>query len=150
MNNIFYFRQINKIGGTEQFLYEIAKKYKDWDITIFYDKADQYQLKRLRKYVRCKKRKIGEKVICKRAFFNFDIDMIDQVESTENYYAFVSHANFEELGYKPPIEHPKLNHFIAVSDFAAGKLDEYGEKLGLDIKTKRCYHISIRYTISTI
>lgn len=140
MNNIFYFRQINKIGGTEQFLYEIAKKYKDWDITIFYDKADQYQLKRLRKYVRCKKRKIGEKVICKRAFFNFDIDMIDQVESTENYYAFVSHANFEELGYKPPIEHPKLNHFIAVSDFATGKLDEYGEKLGLDIKTKRCYN----------
>ena len=28
MKNLFYFRKINKIGGTEQFLYEIAKKYK--------------------------------------------------------------------------------------------------------------------------
>ena len=25
-NNIFYFNNLNKLGGTEQFLYEIAKK----------------------------------------------------------------------------------------------------------------------------
>lgn len=140
MNNIFYFKKINKIGGTEQFLYEIAKKYKDWDITVFFDDADEYQLQRIRKYVGCVRRVPGEKVVCKRAFFNFNIDMIDDVESTENYYCFVSHANYEELGYKPPIEHPKLNHFIGVSQFATNKLDEYGIKLGRPIKTRRCYN----------
>ena len=133
-SNIFYFKKISKIGGTEQFLYEIAKKYKDWDITVFFDEADTFQLRRLKKYVRCKKRKKGEKITCNRAFFNFNIDAIDDIESTENYYAFVSHANYEEIGYKPPIEHPKLNHFIGVSQFATDKLDEYGEKLGLNIK----------------
>ena len=135
-SNIFYFKKINKIGGTEQFLYEIAKKYKDWDITIFYDEADASQLKRLRKYVRCQKR-TGNLVKCKKAFFNFNIDMIDEVEAEE--YIFVSHANYEELGYKPPIDNPKLTGFIGVSQFATDKLDEYGKKLGLDIKTRKCY-----------
>ena len=69
MKNIFYFRVISRIGGTEQFLYEIAKKYKDWDITVFYDSADPSQLKRLRKFVRCKQRVKGEKVVCDKAFF---------------------------------------------------------------------------------
>ena len=87
--NIFYFKKISKIGGTEQFLYEIAKKYKDWDITVFFDEADRYQLRRLKKYVRCKQRVRGEKITCKKAFFNFNIYAIDDIESTENYYAFV-------------------------------------------------------------
>lgn len=123
--NIFYFKGICAIGGTENFLWQIAQKYRDMDITIFYDSADSYQLYRLRKYVRCCKHIKGQKVVCERAFFNFNIDMIDDVESTENYYAFVSHANFEELGYKPPIEHPKLNHFFGVSPFACRKLETY-------------------------
>lgn len=139
MDNIFYFKEINKIGGTEQFLYEIAKKYKDWDITVVYQKGNSSQINRLKKYVRCKKWKPGERIECKRAFFNFNIDIIDYVESTENYYAFVSHANYEELGYKPPIENPKLNHFFGVSKFAARKLKEYGKKLGRDIEVEAIY-----------
>lgn len=138
-SSIFYFKKISKIGGTEQFLYEIAKKYKDWDITVFFDEADKNQLKRLKQLVRCKKRIKGEKIMCKKAFFNFNIDAIDDIESTENYYAFVSHANYEEIGYKPPIEHPKLNHFIGVSQFATDKLNEYGNKLGLNFKAVKCY-----------
>lgn len=137
-SNIFYFRRIAKIGGTEQFLYEIAKKYKEWDITVFFDEADPYQLKRLRQYVRCIKRKPGETIKCKKAFFNFNIDMIEDVEAEE--YTFVSHANYEEIGYKPPIDNPKLNKFIGVSQFATDKLNEYGKKLGLDIKATKCYN----------
>lgn len=140
MDNIYYFKSINKLGGTEQFLYEIAKCYKEYDITIYYDNADKLQLKRLKKYVRCIKRIPGEKVICERAFFNFNIDMIDDVESTENYYCFVSHAIFQELGYKPPINHPKLNHFIGVSKYSADKLKEFANKIGLDIKADVCYN----------
>ena len=140
MKNIFYFRKISKIGGTEQFLYEIAKKYNDLDITIYYDEADSIQLQRLKKYVRCKKRKKGELVKCNRAFFNFNLDMIDDIESTENYYAFVGHANYEELGYKPEVNHPKLTHFIGVSQFSTDKLDEWLKKLGVKTNAERCYN----------
>lgn len=136
--NVFYFKKINKIGGTEQFLYEIAKKYEDWDITVYYDEANIDQLARLRKYVRCKKHISGEIVDCEKAFYNFNIDMIGDVNSKVN--TFVSHANYEEIGYKPPIEDERLDEFLGVSEFAANKLDEYGKKLGLDIHTKRCYN----------
>lgn len=136
--NIFYFRKLNRLGGTEQFLYEIAKKYGYLDISVFYDEADPFQLKRLRRYVRCVRRKKGEKVKCKKAFFNFNIDMIDDVEADE--YIFISHAIYQELGYKPPIDHPKLNHFIGVSQYSTDKLNEYAEKIGRHIKAERCYN----------
>ena len=138
--NLFYFRNICKIGGTEVFLWEIAKKYNDYDITIYYDQADKNQLKRLKQFVRCKKRIKGEIVKCDRAFFNFNLDMIDDVESTQNYYAFVSHAIYQELGYAPPIQHPKLNHFIGVSQYSCDKLEEYGRKIGREIKAELCYN----------
>lgn len=138
MRNIFYFRKISKIGGTEQFLYEIAKKYKDWDITIYYDYADPFQLERLRQFVRCRQRTKGEKVICDKAFFNFNTDMIDDVEAKE--YYFISHANYEELGYTPPIQNEKLTNYIGVSKFSANRLDEFGKKIGKDIKTVPCYN----------
>ena len=143
MKNIFYFSRISKIGGTEQFLYEIAKKYKDWDITILYDSADYKQLKRLKEFVRCKQRIKGEKIKCEKAFLNFNIDIIDDVEANE--YYFVSHANYEELhrvhgGYIPPINHPKLTKYIGVSEFATNKLEEYRKSIGCNIKTKMCYN----------
>lgn len=137
-SNIFYFKSINRIGGTEQYLYEIAKKYHMYDITVFYDNADIYQLQRLRKFVRCRQRIPGQIVKCEKAFFNFNIDMIEDVEAKE--YWFVSHANYEELGYKPPIENDKLTNYLGVSHFSATKLDEYGVKLGKKIKTLPCYN----------
>lgn len=137
-NNVFYFKKINKIGGTEQFLYEIAKKYNKYDITIIYNKADKNQLERLRKYVRCKKHKPGEIIECKNIFLNFNIDIIDYVKA-EKYY-FISHANYEELGYSPPILNPKLTDFIGVSQFATNKLNEYGKLLGKTLNTKKCYN----------
>ena len=51
MKNIFYFRLLNKIGGIETFFYNLAKKYNDWDITIYYQTGDINQIKRLKKSV---------------------------------------------------------------------------------------------------
>ena len=42
--NIFYFDRLNKIGGVETFFYEIAKKYCDNDITVFYSYGDLKQI----------------------------------------------------------------------------------------------------------
>ena len=138
MANIFYFRKISAIGGTEQFLYEIAKKYKDYDITIYYDEADINQLKRLKKLVRCRKHIKGEKVKCEKAFLNFNLEMIDDIEAKD--YYFVSHANWEEIGFKPPINHPKINHIIGVSQFSTDKVNEYSKMLGINIKAEKCYN----------
>lgn len=137
-SNIFYFRKICGIGGTEQFLYEIAKKYNKYDITIFFDDGDVSQIRRLRKFVRCRKRKKGERIKCINAFFNFNIDMIDEVDA-EKYY-FVSHAIYQELGYKPPIDNPKLTDYIAVSEYSKSKLEEFGEKIDKKIEAKRVYN----------
>lgn len=140
--NIFYFFRLAPIGGTEQFLYEIAKKYKDYDITVVYDTGDLNQVKRLKQYVRVIKHKKGEIIKCNKAFFNFNLDIINDVEAKE--YYFISHANYEELnrvhgGYVPPIDNPKLTHYVGVSQFATDKLAEYGEKIGKPIKVIKCY-----------
>jgi len=140
VGNLYYFREICPIGGVETFFYEIAKKYNKKDILIYYDKADEYQLKRLKKLVRCKKRIPGEKIVCDRAYFNYNIDCIDDVESTENYYAFVIHAVYQKLGYtKEELQkitnHQKINHFIAVSNYASEKFYEWTGK-----KAEVCYN----------
>lgn len=136
--NIFYFKSINKIGGTEQYLYEIAKKYHKYDITIFYDKIDTYQLKRLSKYVRCKQRVKGQKIKCEKAFYNYNIEMIEDVEAKE--HIFICHAIYQVLGITPPIHHPKLTRFIGVSDYSSRMLKEYANKKGIDIEVETCYN----------
>lgn len=136
--NIFYFRSINKIGGTECFLWEIAKKYHDIDIEIYYDVADSYQLQRLSEYVRCTKRIPGQKVECEKAFYNFNIEMINDVEAKE--HIFVAHGIFQVLGYYPQITHPKITKIIAVSQYACNMIDEIAKELGVNIKSEKCYN----------
>lgn len=142
-SNVFYFRSINKIGGTEQFLYEIANKYKKYDITFCFEKIDHDQYKRLSQYVRLIQAR--GKIQCKKAFFSYTIDSIDNIEAEE--YYFVAHANCELIGITPPILDKRLTRFIGVSKFACIKLEEMGEKLGRPIKTELCYN---PYTIEKV
>lgn len=136
--NIYYFRRICKIGGTEQFLYEMAKKYHKYDLTILYDEADLDQLIRLRKLVRCVHRKQGEIYHAKRAFYNFNIGAIDQIVADE--HIFVSHAIYQELGYKPPINHPKITKLLAVSKYAEEQIKLQEQIMGVDKPIVQCYN----------
>ena len=145
LNNVFYFKSINKIGGTETYLYEIAKKYKDYDITMCFNQIDHFQYKRLSEYVRCVKINPNEKIKCKKVFFSYGIDAIDNIEAEEYYY--VNHANCELIGITPPILDERLTKFIGVSKFATIKLEEIAEKLGRKIKAETCYN---PYTIENI
>ena len=138
MRNIFYFKRICKMGGTEQFLYEIAKKYKNWDICVYYDEADDIQIKRLSKFIRCEQHIPGKKVECEKAFFNFNIDMIDDVEA--KHYYFVSHAIWRELGYKPPIDNEKLTDYIGVSEYSKAELIRFAKSIDKDIEVIRSYN----------
>lgn len=109
--NIFYFYYINAIGGIETFFYNIAKKYNDFDIVVYYQFGDEEQIKRLKKYVRVKKYN-GEKIKCNKAFFNFNLDIIDNVDAKE--YIQILHGDYKAMGIKPPIN-PKINKYLGVS-----------------------------------
>ena len=111
MKNIYYFLKISKIGGIETFFYQLAKKYKDWDLTIYYRYADPEQLKRLKKYVRCV-RYTDQVIECDKAFFNFNTDIIDNVKAKE--YCLVVHGNYEWLPCDAP-QHPKITKYYGVS-----------------------------------
>lgn len=136
--NMFYFRRISRIGGTEQFLYEMAKKYHKKDIAVLFDDGDSEQIARLRKLVRCIKRDKDDQYIAERAFYNFNIDAIEQVEAKE--HIFVCHAIYQELGYQPPINHPKLTRIIAVSEHAKNNIELQEQLQGVDKPITQCYN----------
>ncbi len=119
-DTVFYFYHINQIGGIETFFYQLAKQFEDRDITIIYKKADREQLKRLQKHIRTIKYR-EQKIKCKKAFFNYTIDIIDNVEANE--YVQIVHADFHKITYKPNI-HPKINRYISVSELAGKSFKE--------------------------
>lgn len=122
--NIFYFDRLNKIGGVETFFYEIAKKYCDNDITVFYSYGDLKQIQRLKKYIRVIKY-TGQNIKCKKAFFNYSLKPIDNIEA-ERYYEII-HANYKDLGIRPNV-HDKINEYIGVSQSVC---DVFTELTGL-------------------
>lgn len=111
MKNIFYFYKINKIGGIETFFYYLAKKYKDWDITIYYQVGDIAQIKRLKKYVRVKQYN-GEQIKCDKAFFNFNLDIINNVDAKE--YIQIAHGDYKAMKIKPNTN-SKITKYLGVS-----------------------------------
>ena len=122
VNNLFYFNHLNALGGTEQFLYEIVKKYsKDFDIAVAYENGAVSQIKRLSKYVRLIKWQKGMKIKCKKAFVNYNVDIIDDLICDDIY--FVCHAIFQECGYKLEL-HPRIKGTITVSEYAKKRYEE--------------------------
>ncbi len=127
MKNIFYFRYINKIGGIETWFYQLAKKYKNWDITIYYKDGDEAQLKRLKQYVSCVKY-TGQHIVCEKAFFNFNLDIIDNVEAEE--YNMVLHGDYKAMVEKGQLalgnlpRHEKITHYYGVSQLVCDSFEE--------------------------
>ena len=48
--NIFFVSDINVIGGVETFLWEMVKKYQNYDIAVVYKTGNDKQINRLKKY----------------------------------------------------------------------------------------------------
>lgn len=111
LKNIFYFHDINSIGGVETFFYYLARNYCDRDITVFYKTGNIDQILRLGKYVRVKKYS-GEKIFCEKAFFNYHTDIIDDVDAYE--YIQIIHADYRATGLKYWF-HPKITRILGVS-----------------------------------
>lgn len=114
MKNVFFFFNINVIGGVETFFYELAKKYHEThDITVYYVKADERQLKRLRRLVRCIQYK-GEEVECENAFFNYNLEPLISHIHAKHVYEII-HADFKlQKNIKPHVD-PRIDTYLAVS-----------------------------------
>ena len=118
--NLYYFHSILEIGGIETFFYYLAKKYKDWDLTIVYREGNAKQLERLREYVCCMQYQPGMKFKCTRAFFNFNTDIIEDVEATDGYY-LVLHGDYEDMLKRKQLlrenfpGHKKITNYVGIS-----------------------------------
>lgn len=125
MKNIFYFRNISEIGGIETFLYYLSKEYSDYDITIFYNNADKKQLERLKEHVRCIKFR-GQEIECEKAFFNYNLDIIDNVKAKE-YYQII-HGDYKAIKVKPNLNE-KITKYLGVSQLVC---DTFKELTGIE------------------
>lgn len=109
-----------KQDGVETYIFELARKYKSYDITVVFKTGDIEQIKRIRKYVRAI-RYNGQKFKCKKAFFNYETDIINNIEAEE--YIQTIHAMLKTQGYKPNVN-PKITKYLSVSESAGKEWEE--------------------------
>lgn len=129
-NNVFYFSHINAIGGVETFFYNLARNYENLDITVIYKTGDVKQINRLKQFVRVKQYR-GQHIKCKKAFFNYVADIIDNVEADE--YFQIIHTVYSEDN--KPFICPKITKYIGVSKIVC---DSFKRVTGFDCEL--CYN----------
>ena len=114
--NIFFVELLADLGGVETFLCELAKKMKDYNLVLFYPedgRINKRQLERIGQYIKTKKHITGEKIKCKKAFFNYHSRYIDDVEADE--YIQIVHADFSQLPQLHPKTDPHFTKYYGVS-----------------------------------
>lgn len=129
-SNVFYIPHFNIIGGIETYIYELAKKYSKYDITVVYNDGDYKQIARLSKYVRVIKYN-GTKIKCKRLFVMYRCNL-DIFEA--DYIIQITHADYKAQNLTPNKD-PRINEHYAVSKAVA---KTYEEISGLE--TQVCYN----------
>ena len=113
--NVFYISNFNVIGGTETYIHELTRKYKDIDIVVVYKTGHWKQIERIAQNVKIVKYH-GGKIKCKRFFCNYEIDLIEEVDAEE--YIEVIHAMYKTNRLRPHV-HKKITDYFAVSEIAA-------------------------------
>lgn len=127
--NVFYFRGLNEIGGIETFLYSVAAKYQDFDITVFYKYAAPNQIRKLSKV--CRVRPFtGERIQCVKAFFCYNADIIDFVDA-EEYYMCI-HGDYKALKIRPLPVYPQITHYAGCGKYVS---ETFAEVSGKEVET---------------
>lgn len=130
-SNIFYIPKIKKVSGLTTWLLEIAKKYKNIDITIMYkEESDREQINNLKKYVRVK-RTNDEIIECNNLFITHYVKDTNQFNAKQ--IIGVVHTDYEINKLKP--YGSKVDKVVAVSNKVA---DSYERISG--IKPIVCYN----------
>ena len=131
--NAYYFGYINKIGGIESHLYYIAKKYSNYDITVFYKNGDAAQINRLRKYVRCIQLKDTDKIICDKLFCCFNREVLKQCEAKEK--ILVLHGDYKDMVERNQLNYnnlpidERIDRYLGVSQLVC---DSWKDVTGID------------------
>ena len=104
----------------EQFLYYLSKTYNNFVVYYKDDTSDKVQIARLSDRVEVRKWH-GERIKCKRAFWNYNPEIIDYVDAEEHIQ--VIHMNYKSQNRVPNI-HPKMTKFCGVSKIACQEFSE--------------------------
>ena len=131
--NAYYFSHLNSIGGVESHFYYLAKKYGNLDITVFFRSADEYQLNRLKRLVRCIRITPEDRVECDKLFVCYNREILNQADAKEkilvlhaDYKAVVSSGQFS-MDMLPT--DPRIDKYVGVSQTVC---DSWKELTGID------------------
>lgn len=131
--NAYYFAHLNSIGGVESHFYYLAKKYGNLDICLFYQSGDEYQINRLKKYVRCRRITPQDRVICDKIFVCYNREILDWCDAKEK--ILVLHADFKDvvatgqLGIGQIPVDPRIDKYVGVSQLVC---DSWKELTGIE------------------
>lgn len=131
--NAYYFQHINAIGGIESHLYYIARKYGDYDLTVFYRTGDNKNVSKIRKYVRCIKINSSDRVICENLFCCFNREILDQVTAKKKY--LVLHGDYKDMVKRKQLDRAllpidsRIDKYLGVSQLVC---DSWKEITGIE------------------
>ena len=117
MRNVFYFKNINSVGGCESFFWYLSKKY---DFEVYYRQANPEQVKRLAQNIEVHKYK--EPIKCDQFFCNYGLDI--EVESPVKKH--IAHCDYKKVWFSP-ILYPNFE-YIGVSQLACDSFKELTNK----------------------
>lgn len=113
-SNILYIRDLSEIGGVETFIWEMVKKYHNYDIAVVYKTAHRKQLERLEKYCICYKH-TTQRIKCDVAIINWDTSIIDFIEDGADIYQTI-HGDYSNPVYTwRPLTHPRIKQYICIT-----------------------------------
>ena len=135
-NNVFFVHCIQALGGVETYLWEIAKKYHEYDVVVAYQEADGKQLDRLRKLVRCIRVIPGKPIKCKKCFHAYEFDY--NLVQADEYYQCI-HANYEIQNLPPNIS-KNITGYLGVSKWVSEAYERLLKDRGVDRKVEVCYN----------
>ena len=125
--NIFYVQKIHEIGGVETFVYELAKKYKDYDIAVVCKSVAPKQKERLNKFCKVYEHK-NQRINCKVLITNYDtsiVNYVDNIVENKTKIYTVLHTDYsnptEKLGL--PKDRPEIT-YIGITEDSKKKFEQ--------------------------
>ena len=128
MKNVIWFQNINRIGGVESVIWNVIRKYQDYDITVLYYNGDPDQIRRFSKYVKMIKFSSSMMIECDHLFINYGYEMIrDHYKAKKVYYVVHADYLYQKLNC---VTDPDFE-YLGVSEWAC---ERYYEKCGIKPK----------------
>lgn len=132
-DNIFYIEYISALGGVETFVYEMVKKYQEYDIAVVCKQIAPNQLKRLNKLCPVYVHK-NEKIKCKTIITNYDNSILDYTEA--ECICETIHADYTNKLYTSyPVIDERVDHWLGITKYVC---KTFSEKFG--VETELCYN----------